>query len=325
MKTIILFAVACASAFAGTLTDSANIFGPRAPYVRTALGDSPVWIETLERPPSEGLKAYADEQVKAKTEKGFYVVITTNPREWRVSMNPVGLASSEGVRLAGDRMVTQFKRGEFSDGAIRLTQDLTRLAGMAKPTPRTVTRREVPPPAEPDYTWYWAGGIALGVLGVVGFGVWLARRSERLERERRERWAATSAKTETNRAGGVTAFGRNTRQEEAQSVFNSYTPQQRADLIRENHHHHYSSGASTDPLMFWMMLNASQPHYYSPGYIPLYEAPRHSTPTPTPEPERRRESSSDSYTPPSSYDSGGSSFDSGGSSSSDASGGGGSW
>ncbi len=91
-------------------------------------------------------------------------------------------------------------------------------------------------------------------------------------------------------------------------------------VIEEHHHHHYASGASTDPLMFYMLMNmASQPHYV-PAPI-IYDAPPHHRrdPDPTPSP---------SYDPPSSpsYDSGGggSSFDSG-ISSSDSSGGGGSW
>lgn len=312
MKTIrlIVFAVTfCASAFAGPLNDSANVFGPRAKDVRDAIASMPVTIETRVDTPPGGLKAYAD--TLASETRGFYVVITTQPREWRVSMNPVGLASSEGVRLAGDAMVTRFKRGQFAEGAIGLANELVRLT---QPRP-AVTRQAAPVPVKEDNStvWLWVLGGVAGVGIVVGVLVWMGRRSARIERER---WAPKPPPraTATSKVDP----------DEARRVFDSYTPEQRRTIIEERHHHHYSSGASTDPLMFYLLMNsAMQPHVHA---APVYHAPAYRAPDP--EPERRRESSSDSYSPPSpSYDSGSSSsFDSGSSSSSsDSSGGGGSW
>lgn len=319
MKTIrlIAFAVAlCASAFAGPLNDSANVFGPRAKEVSNAIASIPVTIETRVDVPPGGLKAYADAQ--ASETRGFYVVITTQPREWRVSMNPVGLASSEGVRLAGDAMVARFKRGQFAEGAIGLAQELVRLT---QPKPAAVAQRRVEAVVAPkgmsdtEIVLWIVGGSVATVL-VVWWIVWaLNRRAARLERERRERWtppvSSRSAPKSVSKPDPV----------EAQRVFDSYTPEQRRTIIEERHHHHYSSGASTDPLMFYLLMNsAMQPHVHA---APVYHAPAYRAPDP--EPERRRESSSDSYSPPS-YDSGSSSsFDSGSSSSSDSSGGGGSW
>jgi uncharacterized membrane protein YgcG len=328
MKTIarcVILAVAlCASAFAGVVTDSANVFGPRLKEVENAVRSLPVWIETRVQPPSDGLKTYADAKAGEMGDKAFYVVITTQPREWRVSMNPVGLASSEAVRLAGERMVSRFKRGEFAPGAIQLAHDLNRLT--QPPTPREAPGRvaaayRAEQKREESNGWFWTWIIAGSVASILlcCWIVWaLNRRSERLERERRERWSAPRA------APAQAAPAPNVDATEARRVFDSYTPEQRRTIIEERHHHHYSSGASTDPLMFYLLMNATmQPHYH---HTPIYEAPRHHTPAPAPdpEPERRRESSSDSYSSPS-YDSGGgSSYDSGGSSS-DSSGGGGSW
>lgn len=316
MKTIrlIAFAVALlASAFAGPLNDSANVFGPRGKDVSAAISSLPVTIETRVDSPTGGIKAYADAKA-AEATRGFYVVITTQPREWRVSMNPVGLASSEGVRLAGEGMVARFKRGQFADGAIGMAQELARLTQAVVPPMRSAPQTAAIVKKDNSLEiWFWIMGGLIGIVAVISLVVWLVRRSDRLESERRERWAPQPTSTRATRPN----------QAEAQRVFDSYTPEQRRTIIEERHHHHYSSGAGTDPLLFWMLLNASQPHY-APSVI-AYD-PRHHTPTPSPsydQPEQRRESSSDSYSSPN-YDSGSSSSDSG-SSSSDSSGGGGSW
>lgn len=69
----------------GSLDDKANIFGPDGAKVRAALDGRAVWIETLVAQP-DGLKAYADDKIKGLTNRGFLVVITTQPRSWRISM-----------------------------------------------------------------------------------------------------------------------------------------------------------------------------------------------------------------------------------------------
>lgn len=308
---IALLAFLCVSALAGNLTDTANIFGPDASKVSAVIENLPIWIETsLETPPG-GIKPYADARVERLTQRGFLIVLTTQPRAWRVSMNPIGIASSEGVRLAGDQMVAKFKRGKFSEGAIGLTQELVRLSELPK--------AQVEAPMKTVGSGFKiVGWIAASVSAICGVFVlvmivsivalFLNRRSERKsEAMRQQRQKQTIPKSPSP--------------EEARRVFDAYTPAQRNAIIEEHHHHHYSSGASTDPLLFWMLMNNSQPFYsaLAPSYAPapVYEAPRQHSPSPEPD---RSSSSSDS----------GSSFDFGGSSDvggsfSDSSGGGGSW
>ncbi len=64
---------------AGTLTDNANVFGPGADTVRKSLQSIPVWIETQVSTPTEGLKAFSDNKIAGLTNRGFLVVITTQP------------------------------------------------------------------------------------------------------------------------------------------------------------------------------------------------------------------------------------------------------
>ena len=313
---LLLAAGLCASAIAGTLTDSATVFGPNGKNFSDSIASLPVWIETQEKTPPNGLKDYADAQVKELTQHGFLLVVTTQPRAWRVSMNPVGLASSEGVRLAGDAMVKEFKTGNFADGAIILAEDLNQLT-TGKAVSETSDSRIV----------LWSVSAIFGLVVLVGIVIVVAtRRNTRREAEIREQRKVTPTPKPTVEQARAhwEQVSNAPNAAQAKQVFDSYTPVQRETIIQERHHHHYSSGASTDPLLFYMLLNSSQPHYYAPTTI--YEAPepsRHHSPPP--EPDRSSSSSSDySSSSSSSFDSGSSSFDSG-SSFSDSSGSGGSW
>jgi len=91
-------------------------FSCHSPEVESAITTLPVWIETRADTPPGGIKAYADSAVAETTTRGFYVVLTTHPREWRISMNPPDIASPEGVRLAGDAMGTRFTQQSFLGG-----------------------------------------------------------------------------------------------------------------------------------------------------------------------------------------------------------------
>lgn len=347
MKKLIIAALLCSVSIAGELKDRANVFGPQGKYVASAIADIPVWIETSVETPNGNLKVYADSMAQVVTNKGFYVIITTQPREWRVSMNPVGLASSEGVRLAGEKMTGYFKRGDFSGGAIVLSQDLMKLSGMAKPKPTPPVERHYQPPpiVEPkkeDYAWvWWLAGF--GCVGIITWGIVshcmassAARVAARLSAAQREaamvrKWESKPSvdspkritqpyyhrQVETNTSSDTA---------KAEKLYDSYTPEQRRRIIEEHHHHHYASSAATDPLMFYLLMSSinNQPHYYAPYTpppAPVYNPPpRHDPPASSYSPP------SESYSPPSSsYDSGSSSSSDSGSSSSDSSGGGGSW
>jgi hypothetical protein len=90
--TIALLLVSAFTAVAGTLRDDANLFGPDGPRVDAALANSKVWVETMVKRPDD-LKSYADTRISQLGE-GFLIIITTQPKAWRISMQPVGLAAS---------------------------------------------------------------------------------------------------------------------------------------------------------------------------------------------------------------------------------------
>ncbi len=247
-------------------------------------------------------------------------------------MYPVGIASSEEVRMAGDRMTARFRKGEFAAGAITLARDLDRLANPPAPIQRQVQRPQPTYKHEESHVVLW---VVLGtgmVLAIIFTAVLVNKSNDRKEKER-------LAKAEREAAERVTPIptsrpaASEEQQAKAQRFYDSYTPAQRETIIRDNHYHHYSQGASTDPLLFWMMLNATQPHYIynspapapSSDYTPRYSSPSSSSDSSSSSSDSSGSSSSSS----SSYDSGSSSssFDSGSSSSSssDSSGGGGSW
>jgi uncharacterized membrane protein YgcG len=304
MKRLLLTLCLSLPLLGGNLTDSANLFGPDHSKVSAAIENLPIWVETFVQTPPGGLKPYADARVVAFTQRGFLIVITTQPRQWRVSMTPIGIASSEGVRMAGDTMVASFMKGKIAEGMINFTAELMRLSESK------VIQAEVGGIPEQSHFSDRMGWIIVGALiGLTVIGVlWLNWRSDRKEESLRK---ARETKPVTKSTPNP---------EEARRVFDSYTPSQREALISLHHHHHCSSGASTDPMLFWMMMNMSQPSYPTSTYSASL----------APEPRRHDSSSSNSSSysssdsSSSSFDSGSSSFDSG-SSSSDSSGAVGSW
>lgn len=211
MKTafLALLLVFSCSVFAGTLTDSANVFGPQGRTVNNALASLPVWFETFVATPSEGIKLYADARIAALTQRGFIVVVTTQPRAWRISMAPEGIASSEAVRMAGDRMAAQFKAGRFADGALGAARELTQLAdapaaplpppiertARVTPTPVPVRAVSAPVAVVPVAGQWWSingwwvilTGALVGVGGIIVLAIAWTRRADREAREAQER------------------------------------------------------------------------------------------------------------------------------------------
>lgn len=345
LKVIIAVAGLTSSAFAGQLVDSANIFGPRSGEVAGVLASLPVSVETRVNTPAEGLKNYAD----AKAERNnFYVVITTQPRGWRISMNPVGLASSESVRLAGDRMTVKFRQGDFAGGVENLARELEKLTHPVSVIHYAPTAAVIPDSSamEEGTKWFlWIMGGVLAFIVVCCLTVWfIERRKKKKEEEQKIANSINAA-----RAKKPTK----TEQAAAQAMYDSYTPAQRERVsVQYGNHPYYHSSILTDPFMFyWFMTTVNQPHYgyVNPGYGYAPTSPNYnvqSDPAPSSgsswfsspsssssssDSSGASSSSSSSYSggsSSSSYDSGSSSssYDSGSSSSSsDSSGGGGSW
>lgn len=329
----LLLALVTTSAIAGIVTDSANIFGPRREEVAYGLEGLPVSVDTFVKAPSEGLKAYADTKA-ASNAPGFAIVITTQPREWRVSMSPVGLASSEGVRLAGERMVTQFKQGRFSEGVIALAHELVQLSRPPAPrvaaqvAPESVVSTDVASP-EPHSQVGLTICLILGLTFVAsGVVFWLVRRADakaaeekiafekaakeqetyraeqkKKQREREEREAIRAAKeTEAikKKVDAVTP----SQKKEAEKLWGSYSDEERRRVIYRASSYggcsSYCSGAGYDPIVFWLMYSTfSQSNNAAAATAHL--------PEPTPAP--RASSSDDSYRSSSSSSSNSSSSD----------------
>lgn len=343
LKMSLLAVAICASAFAGQLIDSANIFGPRSGEVAGVLAPLPVSVETTVNTPAEGLKTYADSKAERNN---FYVVITTQPRAWRISMNPIGLASSESVRVAGDRMTAKFKQGDFAGGIENLARELEKLTHSVATVHYAPAAIAVEQTMDEGVKWFlWIMGGVIAFIIICCLTVWFIERSKK-KKEEKARQDSINAKTAAYLAG--TKKPTKAEQAKAREMFDSYTPEQRERVsVQYINHPYYHSSILNDPFMFyWFMTTINQPHYgyaANPGYG--YAAPAPSSPTqsdPVPSSgsswfsspsssdssgasSSSSSSDSSSYSP--SYDSGSSSssFDSGSSSSSDSSGGGGSW
>lgn len=215
---------------AGELIDGAHLFGDGEAQVREALANAPVWLETRTDIPVGGMKSYADKRAAEVGDRAYYVVVSTNPREWRISMHPTALASPESVRIAGERMISRFKAGAYIDGAIRVADELRALpppaprpGPAAQPVthvPRAVTFHPTPQARDRFF-----GGILVFVLFAVGL---------------------------TFIAIVVSAV-RNQRRRRAEHTFHSYTPKERAQLVAK---HARPDVVAHDPMLFYAMMMA---------------------------------------------------------------------
>ena len=295
---------------AGTLVDNANLLGPEAQRVREVVNNaSPVWIEThvsLAEPLNHRADGLAMSGWSSTKTNAFAIVITTNPRAWRISMYPQGCVSSEFTRQVGDAMAAKFKQGKFADGLILATQKLS--------TPNTAS-----------FSWgEWWPIITCGVIGllIVGIIIWLCRPARRVDqqiKEQRENIRRTLRPPERAKAD---------------RVFNRMSRNEREVFIESHRDHpHYRQGLLDDPVGFYLFMNAIQGNNHCHSCHPT-SASAFSSPSPAPASEPR--SSRHDYSPPpsvsdsfgssGSYDSGSSSsFSDSGSSFSDSSGSSGSW
>ncbi|MFT3870848.1 MAG: hypothetical protein QM715_20535 [Nibricoccus sp.] len=293
-----LFIALFVESHAGTVDDSAALFGNRLEEVRLALADLPVSIETRQTAPSEGLRVYADRRVNEEFNRGFVVVIATQPRGWRISMNPQSLASPEYVRVLGDRMAADFKRGRYVEGATQLATSLNQLtlsravpsSEVAKapvyvpqPPKPVVTYPPVRPPVQPSP---WGAFFFVVFFGILAIGMMV------FFRYKMRKFDLVSPPSSP---------------EDARRIFDAYTPAQRARLASRNAPH-AAGDPVNDPMAFALMMYVVQQD--SMSHITSNSSPLDVT-TPT--------------VPPS-FDSGSSSISSSiSTSSSDSSGASGSW
>ena len=127
-KLILLVAITALWVFpvrAGHVIDSANILGYQDTQLNQSIESIPVFIETYEN--IFNIRSFADNRVKDLTSRGFIIVVTTNPRAWRISMTPERITSGESTRIIGDEMASHFKRGDFYNGLNGAAHSLNKL------------------------------------------------------------------------------------------------------------------------------------------------------------------------------------------------------
>lgn len=320
MKTIIALLVATTlSAAAGTLRDDANLFGPDKARVDAALVNSKVWVESMVKRPDD-IKAYADTRI-AQLGDGFLILITTQPKAWRISMNPVGLAASPRTEAVGNKMAATFKQGRMADGVIAAAVELTALTKPAAAFP-----------------WFWViGGViiigAFGALLVYWIGRGLrekqeqerqraeaeeeAARSSRAQREAEERerdreelrkQRAEQRKADAERQAREAEERRNRpvppveprpqprnaavreRHPFPEPIVNPYESMNRAQRVEVVHryesHPSYHSGLLDDPVAFLLFMTMVQNQSQSREH-PFVQMMQNPSPPPAPAPRRR--------------------------------------
>ena len=313
MKTTLALLLTTVSALAGTLRDDANLFGPDAARVNAALVSSKVWVETLVQKPAD-IKSYSDTRI-AQLGEGFVIIITTQPRAWRISMYPVGLAASPRVEDVGQRMATKFKAGRMADAVIVAAAELTK---MTAPTPVLEAPAK---PSEPMSTGAIIGIVAGGgfILLFGGMLVLFVRRSiqdkqeaerqradmeeagertrrARMEEQMRESQAHEEARKERQRRerpvpkldpAPIPELIRR-RQAQDSNPYAGMTRDQRIEIVhRYEDHPSYHQSLVDDPvrLMLFMHLMNSESHHNSPAPPPPRQV-HHREPEPEPEIER---------------------------------------
>jgi uncharacterized membrane protein YgcG len=161
MKKIILtFILLFAPLYAGTVTDNANILGPRLEEFSVKIAPFSVFIESHEH--LDDPRAYADTKIKELTSKGFLIVITTNPRKWRISMTPERVVSGEQTRLIGDKMMPHFKTGDYYSGLLLAANELNGLLA------QDVVVEQITPTQAPSKHESLAASILVSVAVAIG-------------------------------------------------------------------------------------------------------------------------------------------------------------
>ena len=118
-----------ASLSAGTVVDNANLLSySELQRLNADIANLPVWIEAHNQLPNSDIRYYGDHRIATLTSQpGVIIVVTTQPRAWRISMYPQKIVSPEATRVIGDRMASDFRRGNFYRGLHDAAMDLSSL------------------------------------------------------------------------------------------------------------------------------------------------------------------------------------------------------
>jgi uncharacterized membrane protein YgcG len=144
MRTLFLWFLLATSVFASHVIDHAGIIpDDQEQRLDLSLDSSSVWIETWPALPSgNDIKSYGDRRARELTQRGFLIVVTMQPKAWRISMSPIGLVSGASTQPIGDMMATKFKGGHFYDGLLYGSVALGELIS-TKPLPPEVEKPDL--------------------------------------------------------------------------------------------------------------------------------------------------------------------------------------
>jgi uncharacterized membrane protein YgcG len=358
MNRLLLLLLLPISLFAAQVADNAHLLTSDE-ISRLSAGPSNPVIETHVSLPD--IRSYGDQraaQLGSREEYGdsqsYAIIVTTNPRAWRISGYPAG--NGRETESIGQDMVGYFKAGRFYEGLNLASRRLGNLSVSAPFIPVSESARRAPAAQSTSASPLTIILIGLLVCGAVA-GIYFYRQAaknraideqvanmkrEEVRRQQeviRQQRAAIRAQEEARQASIRQAQQKESERafegkkdavssevkEKAKKSWNSYGSAKRRSRVVDVYSPHYHQGVLSDPLAFYLYMSAVSPHqvvYSAPPASDNSSRASHSSS----DDDSYRRRSSDSYSSPSSYDSGGSygSFDSG-SSSSDSGGSGGSW
>lgn len=298
MKTLILITILTAfNLHAAHIQDGANLFGPDAATLETKLENSRVFVETFPKLDAD-IKSYANERIEAAAgTNGFLIVITMQPRQWRISMLPLGRVKSSTVDDAGKELVSHLKAHDATGGIIAVKQILE--------------------PESHALMWLFILTAIACLTLFIGILTWPKPKQKAVRKGPENKPESLSA----------------SQQAKAQRKFDGLSESQRTTIINNYQSSDHYCG-NNDALLWYVLMNQNQPHYREADSIPYTPPAAYEAPSRSYEPPSRSSDDSGSSggwdSSSSSSDSGSSSYDSGSSSSSDSgssdsSGGGGSW
>lgn len=310
-------------------------------------------VVTIETVSSVGdLKGYGDKlaydlsEQERSTRPVYSILVTTNPRAWRISVYPQDANLARATQAVGERMASQFKRGRFYDGFRNAAAELSVLQPVA---PVSVAPSEPALRAEENSipTWFWILAIfGVGIISIVFYVIHKRQQEEadrrweeqqrqyraqqaRREAERVKRYEEQQARLKISQAAAAKTFtlekekvDTNTKRA-AQKAWDSYPTTKRREVIHSYWNHpNYHDGILNDPVAFYLFMQA-----VSPSQTTYVEPPKPTRSISRDDDSSSSYSSYSSSSSSSSWDSGGSSgsWDSGSSSSFDSGGSSGSW
>lgn len=258
---ILLFLTASRTMAFDHVLDNGSFFGGKAEDLNTqlTLQNPHIYVATFDRGP-ENLEQWSKDELEHFGHKNtFIILVSRNPRLWRITMYPSGLVPAEMTDAIGKGMVAGFKHDDFYGAVAGAATALEALAIDPPSTTTTTTRHTYQ-----EHTSNTVDGTAivkmivtliLVVLLMWAFVAFIM-------------WCSKPRKTEIH--NHYETGGRRRGNPDAGKVFNSYTAEQRQSLINPymSHPSYYPGlyNNQTDFLQFMLMMDLLEDHHYGGHY-----------------------------------------------------------